>query len=48
MSDEVNQARAAFEQELQRMTGKPSQQVTERLIDLFVAVIMAMRNNNGK
>lgn len=38
MSDKVNEARKAFEQELQRLTGKPCQQVTERLIDLVVAV----------
>lgn len=38
MSTNVNEARRAFEQELQRLTGKPSQLTTERLIDLIVAV----------
>jgi len=38
MTNSVNDARKAFERELQRLTGKPAQQATERLIDLIVAV----------
>jgi uncharacterized protein YjaG (DUF416 family) len=38
MSKDVNEARKAFEHDLQRLTGKPAQQTTERLIDLIVAV----------
>ena len=38
MNTDVNEARKAFERELQRLTGKPAQQATERLIDLIVAV----------
>lgn len=40
---DINEARAAFEMELQRITGKPAQQLTERLIDLIVAVRMNLR-----
>ena len=38
MTKDVNEARQAFEQDLQRLTGRPAQQTTERLIDLIVAV----------
>jgi hypothetical protein len=48
MSTDVNEARKAFEQELQRLTGKPSQPTTERLIDLIVAVRDQLRKTNGK
>lgn len=45
----VDNARKAFEQELQRLTGKPCQQTTERLIDLIVAVRDELRKiSNGK
>lgn len=40
---DVNEARAAFELEMQRLTGKPAQQVTERLIDLIYAVRAELR-----
>ena len=48
MTQNVNKARKAFEHELQRLTGKPAQQVTERLIDLIVAVRDELRKTNGK
>lgn len=32
---DVNEARKAFEREVQRITGKPGYQLTERLIDLI-------------
>jgi hypothetical protein len=48
MNTDVNEARKAFEQELQRLTGKPSQPTTERLIDLIVAVRDQLRKTNGK
>jgi hypothetical protein len=49
MTNKVSEARKAFEQELQRLTGKPCQQVTERLIDLMVAVRDELRKqSNGK
>lgn len=48
MSNNINEARRAFEQELQRLTGKPSQLTTERLIDLIVAVRDELRKTNGK
>ena len=38
MNTNVTEARKAFEMELQRLTGKPAQLATERLIDLIVAV----------
>lgn len=45
---EINEARKAFEQELQRLTGKPAQQVTERLIDLIRSVRFELRKvDNG-
>lgn len=47
MTKDVNEARKAFEQEFQRLTGKPTQQTTERLIDLIVAVRDQLRKNNG-
>jgi hypothetical protein len=46
MSTDVNEARKAFERELQRLTGKPAQQTTERLIDLIVAVRDELRKAN--
>ena len=48
MSTDVNEARKAFERELQRLTGQPSQQTTERLIDLIVAVRDELRKRDGK
>lgn len=48
MTQNVNEARKAFEQELQRLTGKPAQPTTERLIDLIVAVRDELRKTNGK
>jgi len=48
MNKDVTEARTAFERELQRLTGKPSQQATERLIDLIVAVRDELRKTNGK
>ena len=48
MNTDVNEARKAFERELQRLTGKPAQQATERLIDLIVAVRDELRKTNGK
>ena len=38
MNTDVTEARKSFEMELQRLTGKPAQLATERLIDLIVAV----------
>ena len=35
---EVNEARRAFEEELRCLTGKPPSVLTERLIDLIIAV----------
>lgn len=43
MSTDVTEARKAFERELQRLTGKPAQQTTERLIDLIYAVRAELR-----
>jgi len=48
MTNNINEARKNFEQELQRLTGKPSQLTTERLIDLIVAVRDELRKTNGK
>jgi hypothetical protein len=48
MNKDVTEARKAFERELQRLTGKPAQQTTERLIDLIVAVRDELRKTNGK
>lgn len=48
MNTDVSAARKAFERELQRLTGKPAQQTTERLIDLIVAVRDELRKANGK
>jgi|GEM_PF-3666330 hypothetical protein len=48
MNKDVTQARQAFERELQRLTGKPAQQTTERLIDLIVAVRDQLRKTHGK
>lgn len=41
---DINEARAAFEHELQLITGKPAQQITERLIDLIAAVRFGLRD----
>ena len=48
MTDDINEARKAFEQELQRLVGKPTQQTTERLIDLIVAVRDQLRKRDGR
>lgn len=48
MNTNVTEARKAFERELQRLTGKPAQQTTERLIDLIVAVRDELRKAHGK
>lgn len=48
MRNDVSEARKAFERELQRLTGKPAQQTTERLIDLIVAVRDELRKTHGK
>lgn len=45
MNTDVTEARMAFERELQRLTGKPAQQATEKLIDLIVAVRDELRKN---
>ena len=45
MNTDVTEARKDFETELRRLTGKPSQQTTERLIDLIVAVRDELRKN---
>ena len=45
MNKDVNEARRAFEMELQRLTGKPAQLTTEKLIDLIVAVRDELRKN---
>ena len=43
----VNKARREFERELTRITGKPSQQVTERLIDLIREVRDELRKTDA-
>lgn len=48
MTQSIDAARKAFEQELQRLTGKPAQPTTERLIDLIVAVRDELRKAHGK
>ena len=48
MSNDINEARKAFEQELQRLVGKPVQPATERLIDLIVAVRDELRKQHGR
>jgi|TARA_B110000908_G_scaffold171942_1_gene236656 hypothetical protein len=45
MNTDVTEARKAFETEMRRLTGKPCQQTTERLIDLIVAVRDELRKN---
>ena len=45
MSD-VNEARKNFEQEMQRLTGKPCQQLSERLIDLIREVRDELRKRD--
>lgn len=44
----VNEARAAFEAELQRVIKHPPQQLTERLIDLVKAIRVELRKTDGK
>tara|TARA_B100001059_G_scaffold185056_1_gene186745 strand:+ start:83 stop:226 length:144 start_codon:yes stop_codon:yes gene_type:complete len=44
----VNEARAAFEEELQKITNKPVQPVTERLIDLIKAIRVELRKTDGR
>lgn len=44
----VNEARAAFEAELQRLIEHPPQQLTERLIDLVKAIRVELRKTDGK
>jgi len=39
MNKQVNEARKAYQQELQRLTGKPPHVLTERLIDLIAAIL---------
>jgi hypothetical protein len=41
---EVNEARRAYEEELRRLTGKPPSVLTERLIDLIIAVERAKQD----
>lgn len=48
MTKDISETRRAFEVELNRLTGKPCQQTTERLIDLIVAVRDELRKSNGK
>lgn len=48
MTEKINEVRRAFETELRRVTGKPCQQVTERLIDLMVEVRDELRKRDGK
>ena len=43
---EVNEARKALEKELQRVTGKPSQILTDRLIDMMQAVRFELRKTD--
>tara|TARA_R110002096_G_scaffold109782_1_gene240143 strand:- start:3 stop:152 length:150 start_codon:yes stop_codon:yes gene_type:complete len=43
---EVNEARKALEKELQRVTGKPSQILTERLIDMMQLVWAELRKTD--
>jgi len=46
---DINEARKAFEQELQRLTGKPAHHATERLIDLVKVIRDELRKvDNGK
>lgn len=48
MTKDVNAARTGFERELQRLTGKPAQAVTERLIDLIREVRDELRRRDIK
>lgn len=48
MTKQINEARSALEAELQRATEKPCQLVTERLIDLIVAVRDELRKRDGE
>lgn len=48
MTKQINEARSALEAELQRVTQKPCQLATERLIDLIVAVRDELRKRDGK
>lgn len=47
----VTEARAAFESELQRLIKQPPQQLTERLIDLLLAIRSELKKkekHNGR
>lgn len=44
----INQVRRDLEAELTRVTGKPSTQLTERLIDLIREVRDELRKADGK
>jgi uncharacterized protein YjaG (DUF416 family) len=44
----VSEARAAFEAEVQKITNKPVQPVTERLIDLVKAIRVELRKTDGR
>ena len=48
MNKDVNEARTGFERELQRLTGKPAQAVTERLLDLIREVRDELRRRDSK
>lgn len=48
MRNDISDARKAFEREMQKITGKPPQILTERLIDLVVAIRDELRARDGK
>jgi uncharacterized protein YjaG (DUF416 family) len=48
MTKDVNAARIEFEREMQRLTNKPAQLVTERLIDLIREVRDELRRRDSK
>ena len=48
MNKNVNEARRGFERESRRLTGKPAQAVTERLIDLIRDVRHELRTRDTK
>tara|TARA_R100001377_G_scaffold26545_1_gene14312 strand:- start:182 stop:334 length:153 start_codon:yes stop_codon:yes gene_type:complete len=43
----VNEARAAFEAELKKITKHPVQPLTERMIDLVKAIRVELRKTDG-
>ncbi len=45
--NDVNEARKAFEDELQRITNKPPQLLTDRLIDLVRILRDELRKNDA-